>query len=167
MKTRRAAGLTAILFICCQGAAVGLAAYYPSMLYREFEGQGKEAPPPDQQDQPQPPAAQQRTESRQPPEFLFPKELGFGVAVAVPYDMFYLSGAYYLVRQGKWHRSSSYRGPWNEVTLQHLPPQLLKHDLAAIRRARNREFQAYWENRERYRGKVFRPGRGNGKKRPD
>ena len=28
----------------------------------------------------------------QPPDFLYPPELGFGVAVGVPYDMFYHSG---------------------------------------------------------------------------
>lgn len=34
----------------------------------------------------------------QPPDFLYPPELGFGVAVGVPYDMFYLSGGYYIYR---------------------------------------------------------------------
>ena len=31
----------------------------------------------------------------QPPDFLYPPELGFGVAVGVPYDMFSIDGVYY------------------------------------------------------------------------
>ena len=39
----------------------------------------------------------------QPPDFLYPPELGFGVAVGVPYDMFYASGVYYVFRGGGWY----------------------------------------------------------------
>jgi len=41
----------------------------------------------------------------QPPDFLYPPELGFGVAVGVPYDMFYLSGGYFVYRGGGWYRT--------------------------------------------------------------
>ena len=46
----------------------------------------------------------------QPPAFLYPPELRFGVAVGVPYDMFYLSGIYYVFRGGGWYQTSSYGG---------------------------------------------------------
>jgi len=119
----------------------------------------------------QPPAQQPAPEERlkaapqaeptlvpaQAPEFLFPKELGFGVAVGVPYDMVYVSGAYYYWRGGAWNRAISYRGPWSPLEPTRLPPELRRHKLAEIRAARSREFKSYWTNKDQYRGKLFRP----------
>ena len=48
----------------------------------------------------------------QPPDFLYPPELGYGVAVGVPYDMFYISGIYYIFRGGGWYRTTNYGGSW-------------------------------------------------------
>ncbi|HBA90094.1 MAG TPA: hypothetical protein DCZ75_19480 [Geobacter sp.] len=128
-------------------------------------------PPPARTESPpaeiEPPAANEQGGVKAAPLFLYPKELGFGVAVAVPYDMFYLSGAYYLFEKGSWHRSPSYRGPWTATALRRLPPELTRYDLPTVRRFRDREFRSYWKDRERYRGKVFRPGRNNGIKRPN
>jgi hypothetical protein len=95
------------------------------------------------------------------PEFLFPPQLGFGVAVGVPYDMVYLSKTFYLWYAGVWQRSASYRGPWTQLSAGQLPPELQKFRLAKIRALRNKEFRVYWKDRERYQGKRFVPNGGN------
>ena len=93
-----------------------------------------------------------------PPDFLFPPKLGFGVAVGVSYDMMYLEKRYYAWQDGAWYRSSSYRGPWNEIVVSQLPPELQKQPLAKIREQRNSEFKKYWGSKAKYQGKRFRPG---------
>jgi len=93
----------------------------------------------------------------QPPDFLYPPQLGFGVAVGVPYDMFYLSGDYYVYRGGGWYRTSSYGGEWRQVRPRELPPELRRHKIERIRAFRDREHRVYSNDRERYRGKYFRP----------
>ena len=95
----------------------------------------------------------------QPPEFLYPPELGFGVAVDVPYDMFYLSGAYYVYRGGGWYRTPSYGGSWIKVRPRELPPELRRYKIAKIHAFRDREHSVYMKDRDHYRGKYFRPGR--------
>ena len=128
-------------------------------------------PPPAQPEAPsreiEPPAANEQRGVKAAPRFLFPKELGFGVAVAVPYDMFYHSGAYYLFEKGGWYRSPSYRGPWTVTARHRLPPELVKYDLPTVRRFRDQEFESYWKDREHYRGTIFRPGANTGIKQPN
>jgi hypothetical protein len=142
--------------------------YYPYQSYDDYYKTHSVEPHPSQKPAPSPPApegqvkppprAEQPITLTQPPEFLFPQELGFGVAVGVPYDMFYLSGGYYFLRSGSWYRSSSYRGPWTVLGLSQLPPEFRKHKLAKIREFRNREFNNFWKNKDHYQGRYFRPG---------
>ena len=94
----------------------------------------------------------------QVPEFLFPEKLGFGVAVGVPYDLMYISEAYYCWQGGMWYRSSSYRGPWTALGSSQLPPELRDNKLVKIRQLRNLEYAAYWKDRAGYKGRQFRPG---------
>lgn len=98
----------------------------------------------------------------QPPEFLYPAELGFGVAVGVPYDMFYLSGVYYVYRGGGWYRTPSYGGSWVKVRHRDLPYKLRQHRIHRIHEFRDREHRIYVRDRdhyrEHYRGRYFRPG---------
>jgi hypothetical protein len=95
----------------------------------------------------------------QPPDFIYPPELGFGVAVGVPYDMFYLGGVYYIYRGGGWYRTSYYGGSW--IRVRHLPPQIGRYNIARIRGFRDREYGVYSRDRGHYRGQHFRPeGRG-------
>ena len=94
----------------------------------------------------------------QPPDFLYPPELGFGVAVGVPYDMFYLSGAYYIYRGGGWYRTPSYGGNWIRVRHRELPFELRRHRIAQIHEFRDREHRVYVRDRDHYRGRYFRPG---------
>ncbi|SNB45766.1 hypothetical protein [Geobacter sp. DSM 9736] len=93
----------------------------------------------------------------EPPEFIIPPSLGFYVAVGVPYDLFYVSGAYYLYRDNGWYRASYYDGPWMRVKYKHLPPGLRRHKFDRIRAYRDQEVRIYEVDRDRYRGRHFRP----------
>jgi hypothetical protein len=94
----------------------------------------------------------------QPPEFLYPPELGFGVAVGVPYDMFYLGGVYYVFRGGGWYRTSAVGGPWVRVGPREIPPVFLRYRMGRIHEFRDREYRVYARDRGHYRGKYFRAG---------
>lgn len=159
----------ASLILLLTTAFIGLAAntYFPYQTIEEYYKAHSGEPPPSQpaasgQTQPEgqvkpPPREEQPITLPQAPEFLFPKDLGFGVAVGVPYDIFYLSGVYYTLRSNTWYRSSSYRGPWTLLRLSQLPPQFRKHKLATIHQLRNREFEIFWKNKDHYQGRYFRP----------
>jgi hypothetical protein len=95
----------------------------------------------------------------QPPDFLYPAELGFGVAVGVPYDMFYVSGIYYIYRGGGWYSTSSYGGSWIKMRPRELPFELRRYKIGKIHQFRDREYRVYGVDRDHYRGKYFRPGR--------
>jgi hypothetical protein len=94
----------------------------------------------------------------QPPDFLYPPELGFGVAVGVPYDLFYLSGIYYVYRGGGWYSTPSYGGNWVKLRSRELPPELRRYNIRKIHSYRDREYRSYSQDRTHYRGKYFRPG---------
>jgi hypothetical protein len=156
------ASLSLLLVSAWSGSAAP--PYFP---YDTIEDYYKTAP-----EQPAPPPAQQPSEVpgkaparargpvviTQPPEFLFPAKLGFGVAVGVPFDMMYLGDYFYYWQGGVWYRASSYRGPWTALGESQLPPELRKFTLAKIRELRNQEFNAFWKDKEHYKGKRFRPG---------
>lgn len=89
-------------------------------------------------------------------DFVYPSELGFYVAVGVPYDLFYLRNNYYLCRDGRWFRADSSRGPWIPARYRDLPPGLRTHTLDRIRVYRNAEYTVYSRDRDHYRGRHFR-----------
>jgi hypothetical protein len=93
----------------------------------------------------------------QPPDFIYPSELGFGVAVGVPYDMFYLDGTYFVYRGGGWYRTPYYGGSWIKVRSRELPPQLRRNRIGRIHEYRDREYRVYASDRDHYRGQRFRP----------
>lgn len=93
----------------------------------------------------------------QPPDFLYPPELGFGVAVGVPYDLFYDEGIYYLYRGGGWYRASYYGDRWIKVRKRDLPPELRRYNISRIHQYRDRDYRMYTRDREHYRGRYFRP----------
>ena len=95
----------------------------------------------------------------QPPDFLYPAELGFGVAVGVPYDMFFFSGVYYINRGGGWYRTSSYGGNWVRVRPRELPPEFRRYKMGRIHEYRDREYRVYTRDRDHYRGRYYRPVR--------
>lgn len=143
--------------------------YFP---YEAIDSYFKQPPVSPQPPPSQPPASQPAPEGpvkkplragppieiTQAPHFLFPSELGFGVAVGVPYDMVYISKVYYYSLAGAWYRSSSYKGPWTVQGNSQLPAELEKNKLAEIRALRNREFRIYWKAKDHYPGEQFRPG---------
>ena len=93
----------------------------------------------------------------QPPDFIYPAELGFGVAVGVPYDMFYSNGVYFVFRGGGWYRTSAYGGNWIKVGPRQLPPELRRYNINKIHAFRDREYRLYSRDRDHYRGKRFNP----------
>lgn len=86
-------------------------------------------------------------------EFIYPRELGFYVAVGVPYDLFYLNNLYFIFRDGRWLRSGSSRGGWVNVSYRELPPTLRRHRIERIRDYRTREYVIYQRDRDHYRGR--------------
>lgn len=93
----------------------------------------------------------------QPPDFIYPSELGFGVAVGVPYDMFYNNGIYFVYRGGGWYQTSAYGGSWVKVRHRELPPELRRYNINRIHAFRDREYHRFSRDREHYRGKRFNP----------
>ena len=95
----------------------------------------------------------------QPPEFIYPAELGFGVAVGVPYDMFYSSGTYYVYRGGGWYQTSSYGGNLVRISQRQLPREIRRYNIDRIHAYRDHEYRTFSRDRDHYRGKRFNPGR--------
>lgn len=86
-------------------------------------------------------------------DFVYPEELGFYVAVGVPYDLFYLNNLYFIYRDGQWLRSRSSRGGWTAVRYRELPPVLRRHRIERVREYRTREYVVYQRDRDHYRGR--------------
>lgn len=92
-----------------------------------------------------------------PPLFIYPPSLGFYAAIGIPYDLFYIDRNYYLHRGNRWYRSPRYNGPWGSLRNDHLPQGLRRHRYDDIVRGREREYRTYQNERNRYRGRTFRP----------
>lgn len=68
--------------------------------------------------------------------FIYPDELGFYVAVGLPYELCYINNSYYLLQNGVWLRSGSRRGPWVSMYDHEVPFGLRRHQIARIREYR-------------------------------
>ena len=97
-----------------------------------------------------------------PPMFIAPPSLGVSIAVGVPYDLFMISGTYYVYRGNQWYCGFRYGGPWRTVAYRRLPYQLRRHDIEHYRHVRDREYQAYNRDREGYRGRYYQAGHEGG-----
>ena len=95
----------------------------------------------------------------QPPLFLYPQDLGFYVAVGVPFGLFYVDDYYYIPRGGVWYVAPHYNGPWYYVRPGHLPPGLVKHRYRDVIYMRDVEYRDYMRNRDHYRGQKYHPER--------
>lgn len=98
-----------------------------------------------------------------PPTFIAPPSLGISIAVGVPYDMFMVSGNYYVYKGSQWYCGPRYSGPWHRVSRHELPRKLRGHDIGHYRQVRDREYQAYHRDRDHYRGRYYQArdeGRG-------
>jgi len=96
-------------------------------------------------------------------DFVYPSQLGFYVAVGLPYDLFYVRNNYYLFRDGRWFRASGSHGPWVSTRYRELPPGLRRHDMERIRAYRSAEYDVYRHDRDHYRGRHFRAARDDWK----
>ncbi len=103
----------------------------------------------------------------EPPVFLYPAQLGFAVAVGIPYDLIYIEGRYYLYDDDIWYVGSRYDGPWTVVKHKHLPPGLRKHKVKYIHDCRDREYHSYRKvyHDSGYRGKIHHPGKDKHKRK--
>ena len=90
-----------------------------------------------------------------PPMFIIPPSLGISIAVGLPYDMFMVSGNYYVFKGNQWYFGPQYSGPWRTVSYGKLPHQLRKYDIQQYRRLRDREYQSYNRDRDHYRGRYY------------
>ena len=94
------------------------------------------------------------------PRFIYAPELGYYVSVDIPYDIAYIKNRYYLYSGGYWYLSTSYWGPWSFVSQRRLPIGLRKFRYEQIRLFRDREYQVYMHDRNRYHGTWYRPSGG-------
>lgn len=81
--------------------------------------------------------------------FIYPDELGFYVAVGVPYELCYINKSYYLFSAGRWLRAYSRRGPWVAMGYRELPMVLRQHRVERIRDYRQHGYASH-RGRERY-----------------
>jgi hypothetical protein len=165
MKTMVVPAVALIIVLAASLTVLAADPYYPYPVYEEYYKKNVEPQPPPQEPANAPqvqvkplPAPEQPIKLTEPPEFLFPPGLGFGVAIGIPEDLFYLPKTYYTVKGGRWYRALFYNGPWSTVWLSKLPPEFKNVKLTKIRELRNREFKKYWKDKDHYKGKVFRPG---------
>jgi hypothetical protein len=106
-----------------------------------------------------PPPPRERFIIREEPRFIFTPALGFYVSVDAPYDIVQLDGVYYIQNEGRWYRSSNYRGPWVYVEQRRIPGRLRRHEYSDIRRFRDEEYRRHGHE-ERFRDRDDR-GRGH------
>jgi hypothetical protein len=92
-------------------------------------------------------------------DFVYPDNLGFYVAVGVPYDLFYVRDTYYVYRDGSWLRSARRGGPWMVMQRRDLPPGIRRQKLARIRAFRDAEYDVYRHDRDHYHGRHFHTGK--------
>jgi hypothetical protein len=96
----------------------------------------------------------------EPPVFIQPPQLGFYAAVGIPYDMFFISGSYYLYRGNAWYAAPRYNGPWASVRYRSLPPGLRRHSYDKVRYYRDAGYRQYRAHNSPYWDKHhFRPGK--------
>lgn len=74
------------------------------------------------------------------PRFMELKDQGFSISVGSPYDIIFYGNRYYLYKDSRWYRSSSYRGPWAVIRNNNLPAGIRKHRWTDIRRYRDVEY---------------------------
>ncbi|MRR05552.1 MAG: hypothetical protein EG828_01195 [Deltaproteobacteria bacterium] len=92
------------------------------------------------------------------PVFVLPPELGFYVAVGVPYDLFFYNNSYYIYRGNNWYNSSYYNGPWTQMYHSNIPYLFNRYPFERVRHYRD----SYYGRYQRYGAwdgyKHFRPG---------
>src|SRR5215475_6622126 len=78
-----------------------------------------------------------------PPTMVLMPEPQMYVAVGVPYDIYFMSGRYYYLHEGRWFWGPGYGGPWTYVEIERLPPGLRRYKVKQLHEFREREYQVY------------------------
>jgi hypothetical protein len=92
-----------------------------------------------------------------PPDFVAPPELGFYVAVGVPYNLFFYDNSYWLCRNGAWYSAPYYNGPWVSTGFNRVPYGLRRYPMNRIHYFRDNYYGRYHgHGGPEYR--HFRPG---------
>lgn len=97
-----------------------------------------------------------------PPQFIMPPQLGFYVAVGVPYDFYYYGGRYYQPRGNVWYSSPYYNGPWVKVHHKNVPYGLRKYPANKVHYYRDNYYQKH-HDRPGPGYREFRPGQRHGR----
>lgn len=107
---------------------------------------------------PQPVYVEPEVVFEEPPLFIEPPQLGFHVAVGIPYDVFFVGGSYYLYKGNDWYRAPSCRGPWVGTRYNALPWKLRKHSFERVRYYRDAGYRHYRRGNDHYwKNHYFRP----------
>ncbi len=93
-----------------------------------------------------------------PPDFVEPPELGFYVAVGVPFDLFFFNNVYYLYRDNCWYSSYYYNGPWRGLSYNHVPYALHRYPFDRIHHYRDNYYGQYQRYGSWSGQSHFRPG---------
>lgn len=78
-----------------------------------------------------------------PPVFVAPPQLGFYVAVGVPYNLYYFSGRYYQSHGNVWYSSPYYNGPWVKAHYRKIPHGLRKYPAHKVHYYRDNYYGKY------------------------
>lgn len=96
------------------------------------------------------------------PEFIMPPELGFYVAVGIPYDLFFYNNFYYVCRGNIWYSAPYYNGPWSRIYYGDIPYVFNRFPFERIHHFRDHYYGRY----QRYGAwdgfRHFRPGHHGG-----
>ncbi|HOP40387.1 MAG TPA: hypothetical protein PLI53_05035 [Geobacteraceae bacterium] len=93
------------------------------------------------------------------PEFVMPPELGFYVAVGLPYDLFFYNNSYYICRGNIWYNSAYYNGPWTRVYYSNVPYVFNRFPFERIHHYRDTYYRHYRRYGAREGYNHFRPVR--------
>jgi len=93
------------------------------------------------------------------PEFIMPPELGFYVAVGVPYDMYFYNNSYWVNRSNIWYSSPYYNGPWSQIYYSNVPYVFNRYPFERIRHYRDSYYGRYQRHGDWQGYNHFRPER--------
>lgn len=106
-----------------------------------------------------PPAPPPTIVVSEPPEMVFVPEIGFYVAIGIPYDVVYVDSRYYYYQGGAWFVSPYYSGPWVYAGPKRLPPGLRRYKIERIHEIREVAWRDYKEHGPKFKEKHFQ-GKG-------
>lgn len=101
------------------------------------------------------------------PQFVYSDDLGFYVAIGVPYDLVYNGSEYFYFYHGRWYRSPFYNGPWRYVGRRAYSSPMFRFKIDNIHYYRDAEYRRFENDRDHYTGRVYRPEYRGERRRTD